>query len=66
MAECERCRGSDQPGMVIVNGALQPCPNCGGIPRIGCCEGPTGALNEVGNAPNQPRGPGDTFVADDG
>jgi hypothetical protein len=33
---CDRCHGKH---LVKVNGQIQPCPECGGMGTLHCCEG---------------------------
>jgi len=33
---CPRCHGKH---VVIVNGAVVPCPECGGLGELHCCDG---------------------------
>ena len=50
---CPRCYGTH---VVLVNGQPIPCPECGGIGEIHCCDGlteqpePGGAIENVGDA----------------
>lgn len=46
--QCPRCHGAH---FVLVNGSRLPCPECGGLGEIHCCDGLQEQVDGPGVAP---------------